>query len=116
MIMRIVVAAAATAPAKIAAHDTAEEPEPASRRPGAVVSIPVIFDILFLPSDLGRSSGRRENRNSVMKFRAFWREPEPQNVSWAVQSSTEVHHMGRGILLWLIGVPIPIILLLAFLR
>jgi hypothetical protein len=51
-----------------------------------------------------------------MKFQAIRREPEPQGRVGTAQFETEECEMGRGILLWLIGVPIPIILLLAFLR
>jgi hypothetical protein len=36
----------------------------------------------------------------------------PIAVRWSLQTSKEIV-MGRGILLWLLGVPIPIIILLA---
>ncbi|WP_256565996.1 MULTISPECIES: hypothetical protein [unclassified Bradyrhizobium] len=34
-------------------------------------------------------------------------------VIWAVQEEEEVMGFGRGALLWLLGVPLPIVLLLA---
>jgi hypothetical protein len=38
---------------------------------------------------------------------------KPGTVIWAVQTVEEIMGFGRGALLWLIGIPLPIILLLA---
>ena len=47
--------------------------------------------------------------------RDFSRSPEPQSPAVRYsQCGLKGRHMGKGILLWLLGVPIPIILLLWF--
>jgi hypothetical protein len=44
----------------------------------------------------------------------FW-EPKPRQIVTDCGYNTWEVHMGRGILLWLLGVPIPVIILLALL-
>ena len=56
------------------------------------------------------SKGPLPNRTDVFFYRSLepcW--PEPHSVGRVIQGGMD---MGRGILLWLLGVPIPIIILI----
>ena len=86
---------------------------------GVVLAATVISGVLLVATGrLGSSTRRRPTarvcEESVQGFADHLSlQPATPLVAWCLQSDTRRTRMGRGILLWLLGVPIPIIILLA---